>query len=145
MQDTNSGPDISLLWMHQLVNAQWPEHSLTSLCICKLLWQFSYWCVNFWLFADRSSPIDAVELLSGIIYDINRAGGQEVFWYGRIFHQWFELVATASASFQYPLGLEANPNASSGRKVSLTNVSKGGRLRGKSEAMEEKESQSLRQ
>jgi hypothetical protein len=41
----------------------------------------------------------------------------------RLFHQRFELVATASASFQYPLGLEANPNASCGRKVSSTNAS----------------------
>ncbi len=43
------------------------------------------------------------------------------------------------------VGFEANPNASCGRKVSFTNDSETGRFRGKSEAMEEKESQSLRQ
>jgi len=43
------------------------------------------------------------------------------------------------------VGLEANPNASCGRKVSFTNASETGRLRRKSEAMEEKEFQPLRQ
>ena len=63
----------------------------------KLLWRFFYWCVNSWLFPHSSFPKDAVELLFWIVSDIDRAGEQEVSWYGRIFHQRFELVATASA------------------------------------------------
>ncbi len=42
------------------------------------------------------------------------------------------------------VGLEANPNASCGRKVSFTNASEGGRLRRTSKTRGEKESQSLR-
>ncbi len=43
------------------------------------------------------------------------------------------------------VGLEANPNLSCGKGVSGANASEGGRLRGKSEARGEKESQCLRQ
>jgi len=85
-----------------------PEHWLTSLRICKLLLRFFYWCVNSWLFPHSSFRADAVELLSWIVFDINRTGEQEVFWYGWLFHQRFELVATASAT-------NTNPN----RKASL--------------------------
>jgi len=47
----------------------------------------------------------------------------------QLFHQRFELVATASASFQYPLGLEAESSASGGWKMSAVNDSETGRLR----------------
>jgi len=107
----------------------WPEHWSTSFYTCKLLWQFSYWCLSFWLFAQRSFPVSAVELPFGTVSGTNRAGEQEAFWYVRLFHQWFELVATASASFQYPLGLEAESSASGGWKMSAANDSETGRLR----------------
>ncbi len=74
MQDTNSCPDISLLWMHQPVNAQWPEHWLTSLRICMLLCQFFYGCLSFWLFVYRTFLTNAIGLIYGIISDINRVG-----------------------------------------------------------------------
>jgi len=43
------------------------------------------------------------------------------------------------------VGFEANPNASSGRKVSIANGSEGGRLRRRSGTTGEKESLPLRQ
>ena len=64
----------------------------------KLLWQFFCWYLGFLLFHHSSFPRGVVGLLSWIIFDINMVGGQEGSWYGRLFHQWFELVATASAT-----------------------------------------------
>ena len=43
----------------------------------KLSLRFFCWCVNFQLFVRRSSPIDVVGLLFWIVFDVNRAGGQE--------------------------------------------------------------------
>lgn len=75
----------------------WPEHWFTSLRIWMLLLRFFYWCVNFRLFPHSSFRASVVGLLPWIIFDINRVGEQEVSWYGWLFRQWFELVATASA------------------------------------------------
>ena len=104
---------LSLGWMRlprlPLTGSRWqenarPEHLLTSFDTCKLLWQSSCWCLGFWLFAHGSFLTSAVGLLFGIIFDINRVGGQEVSWYGQLFHQWFELVAIASATQHLSLG-----------------------------------------
>ncbi len=70
---------MSLGRMRNSVDAQWPEHEVTFLHICRLLWPFSCQYLGFWLYAHRSFPKGGVGLLSWMISDINRVGGQEVF------------------------------------------------------------------
>ncbi len=79
----------------------WPEYRISSFRNCKLSWQFFYWYLGCCLFVDRTFRASAVGLLFGIVFDINRVGGQGVSWYVRLFHQKFELVATASAKDSY--------------------------------------------
>jgi len=116
---------LSLGWMRlprlPLTGSRWqenarPEHLLTSFDTCKLLWQSSCWCLGFWLFAHGSFPTSAVGLLFGIVFDINKAGGQAVFWYGQLFRQRFELVATASAM---------NPLSLRNRRIATTQIRSG--------------------
>jgi hypothetical protein len=58
-------------------NMRLPPYAI-SFYTCKLFWQFSYLFSSFWLFARRSSRAGVVGLLSWIIFDMNRVGGQEV-------------------------------------------------------------------